>query len=212
MELDLSRRGVHLFNATDRMAERIKKIMGDFSLRNIIILGDTKHSILYPEATEIKLLKKFFKDLDSFDINIIAGNHDAHLAEIIDREVKRGLVVGGFGFTHGNRMPGQNMMGLDYIISGHDHLSVRITEKSGAFYEQKCWALYGLDKKSAKEHYDGFNSKIRLVSMPAFNDLIMGTTIDKNPKNRMNPLLSNNIFDSKSAEVYNLFGQRIELD
>jgi metallophosphoesterase superfamily enzyme len=50
MELGLSRKGVHLFNATDRMAERIKRIMR-FSLENLIILGDVKESILYPESS-----------------------------------------------------------------------------------------------------------------------------------------------------------------
>ena len=47
--------------------------------------------------------------------------------------------------------------------------------------------------------------------MPAFNDLIMGTTIGNKSK-MMNPLLSNSIFDYKSAEIYNLMGQRIRID
>ncbi len=211
MELELSRKGVHLFNATDRMAERIIHIMKEFSLKNLIMLGDIKESILYPENAELKLLKSFFKRLEGFQIGIIAGNHDAHLGDIINHEVHKELVLGDFGFLHGNRKPSQEMMGLDYIISGHEHIAVRIREKSGAVYEQKAWAFYELDKKKALSEYEKLNHKIKLISMPAFNDLIMGTTVDKSSKNRLNPLLSNNIFDYGSAEIYNLMGQKINI-
>jgi uncharacterized protein len=211
MEIELSRKGIHLFNATGRMAQRIKHIMKEFSLKNIIMLGDIKNSILYPELAEIKLLTGFFKELDGFKINIIAGNHDAHLKEIINHEVDKELSIGNFGFIHGNKKPQAEMMELDYIISAHDHLAVRIKEKNGAIYEQKAWALYGLNKKEANAAYDKVNSKIKLISMPAFNDLIMGVSIEKN-SNRLNPLLSNNIFDYKSAEIYNILGQKIALD
>lgn len=212
MELGLSKKGVHLFNATELMAERIIRIMKEFSLKNLIMLGDIKESILYPENAELKLLKNFFKRLDGFQTRIIAGNHDAHLGEIISHDVDKELVIGNFGFLHGNRKPSQQMMGLDYIISAHDHIAVRIREKSGAVYEQKAWAFYKLGKKRAKSEYEKFNDRIKLISMPAFNDLIMGTTIDKNSKSRLNPLLSNNIFDYRSAEVYNLMGQKINID
>lgn len=211
MELGLSKKGVHLFNATDRMVDRIKHIMEEFSLKDLVILGDVKNSILYPEMAEIKLLKDFFRKLDSFNIQIVAGNHDAHLGEIIGHEVAKELVLGSFGFIHGNRKPDENIMALDYIVSAHDHIAIRITDESGAFYEQKAWALYKINKAGAKDSYDKFNDKIKLVSMPAFNDLIMGTTIDSKSK-MMNPLLSNNVFDYKSVQIYNLTGQKIAID
>jgi uncharacterized protein len=211
MEIRLSKRGVHLFNATDRMAERVIRIMRDFSLRNLIILGDVKDSILYPERAEIGLLKNFFSQIADFNVSIVGGNHDAHLGEIINRDVQKELVVGKFGFIHGNRNPTEKMMMLDYIVSAHDHIAVSIREKSGVVYEQKAWALYKLNRKGAKTSYENFNGRIRLISMPAFNDLIMGTSIDRSSKNMLNPLISNNVFDYKSVEVRNLAGQRISL-
>lgn len=208
MELKLSKRGIHLFNATDRMAERINRMMGEFSLDNLIILGDVKESILYPENAEIKLLRGFFRQMDRYGLNIVAGNHDAHLSNIIGREVKKDLSLGNFGFVHGNRKPSEDMMALKYIISAHDHMAIRIMDSSGAFYEQKAWAFYNISPKKARSSYGKFNRNIKLVSMPAFNDLITGTAISENPR-RLNPLLSNGIFDRGSAEVYNLLGQRI---
>lgn len=209
MEIELSRKGVHLFSATDNMARRIKAIMKDFSLKRIIMLGDIKHSILYPENSEIRLLKSFFESLSSFDIKIIAGNHDAHLAQIINHEVEKEFSVGRFGFTHGNRKPGAQLMLLDYLISAHDHLAVRIKDENGAIYNQKAWGIYKLGKKIAKSHYDKFNEKIKLISIPAFNDLIMGTAIEKASSARLNPLLTNRIFTSRNAEIYNLLGQHV---
>jgi hypothetical protein len=211
MELGLSRKGIHLFNATDLMAERISHIMKEFFLKNIIILGDVKESILYPEGAEIKLLKNFFRQLESFNISIVAGNHDAHLGEIISHDVKREIILGNVGFVHGNRKPDENIMKLDYIISAHEHIAVRIRERSGATYEQKAWGIYRLNLKEAKLSYNKFNEKIKLISMPAFNDLIVGTTIEKNSKKRLNPLLNNNVFDYSGVEVYNLMGQRVEI-
>ena len=211
MELALSRKGVHMFSATERMARRIKGIMDEFSIRDVVILGDVKESILYPDAVEAKLLRQFFSDLDCFDLHIIAGNHDAHLEDIIDKRVERELVLGRFGFIHGNRKPSGQMMELDYIISAHEHLAVRIRERNGAMYEQKAWAIYNVSKKTAKESYGSFNKRIRLISMPAFNELILGTTVEKGKKSRMNPLLTNGVFTSRNWEVYNLMGQRIML-
>lgn len=209
MELELSRKGVHLFSATENMANRIKKIMKEFSLKRVIILGDVKNSILYPETSEIRLLKEFFGALSGFDLTIVAGNHDAHLSEIIGHQVVKEFTVGDLGFLHGNRIPDDRMMLLDYLVSAHDHLAVRITEKNGATYDQKAWGIYKLNKTAAKSKYGAFNEKIKLVSMPAFNDLITGTTIEKVTAKRLNPLLSNRIFSSSGAEIYNTLGQRI---
>jgi putative SbcD/Mre11-related phosphoesterase len=208
MELAISRKGIHLFGATERMAKRVKMIMKDFGLRNIIILGDVKESILYPEAAEVRLIKEFFRELDGYEIRIVSGNHDAHLNEIIDREILRELVVGEFGFIHGNRRVGENMIGLDYIMSAHEHLSARIVDKNGAVYNQKVWAISKLNKKEAMLSYEKFNKDIRLVSIPAFNELIMGTALEKGKK-RMNPQISGGIFTNRGLEVYNLMGQSI---
>ncbi|MGA2799705.1 MAG: hypothetical protein ABSE71_00015 [Candidatus Micrarchaeaceae archaeon] len=210
MELGLSKKGVHLFGASERMAGRINAIMNQFSLRSIIMLGDIKESILYPEEAETRLLKQFFSSLEKFEIRIVAGNHDAHLSEIIGRSVEKELVIGNFGFVHGNRKPDDGFMLLDYIVSAHEHLAVRIKEKNGAAYDYKAWAVYGVNKSAARAEYKKFNERIKLVSMPAFNELIHGRAIEKG-KGGMNPMLTNNIFSSRKAEVYSLLGQRIDL-
>lgn len=212
MEIRLSRnKGVHLFSATEKMAERIKAIMDSFSLGRIILLGDVKDSILYPEIAEIRLLKRFFDLLGEFEIQIVAGNHDAHLAEILDRKVERELEVGRFGFTHGNRKPSARLMKLDYLVSAHDHVTVRKVEK-GVTKEQKAWAIYRLNSKIVGSTYGEFNRRIKLISMPAFNDLIMGTSISAVEKSGLNPLVQNGTFRYNDVKVYSLSGKELKLD
>jgi uncharacterized protein len=209
MELGLSKKGVHLFGATERMSTRINSMMKEFSLEKMIILGDIKESILYPDSSETNLLRKFFKDLEGFEIKIVAGNHDAHLEAVIDRKVEKDIIIGEFGFTHGNRNPSPEMMSLDYIISGHEHIAVRIKDKSGAYYDQKAWIISKLDKREAKKSYEKFNPDLKLISIPAFNDLIMGTIMEKGKK-RINPS-ARNLFSNREMEVYNILGQKISL-
>ncbi|HII09945.1 TPA: hypothetical protein HA310_02430, partial [Candidatus Micrarchaeota archaeon] len=81
---------------------------------------------------------------------------------------------------------------------------------NGAAYDYKAWAVYGVNKSAARAEYKKFNERIKLVSMPAFNELIHGRAIEKG-KGGMNPMLTNNIFSSRKAEVYSLLGQRIDL-
>ncbi len=206
MELGLSGKGVHLYNATEKMLSRIKGIMRRLRLKRMIILGDVKESILYPSNAEAGLLRGFFSGLDEFDISIVSGNHDAHLGELINREVSRELVRGGFGFIHGDRGIPAHMLSLDCIVRAHEHVAVRAIDSNGAIHEKKAWAIY---KLSSAAKGNGINKNLKLVSMPAFNDLIMGTDVSAPSKRRFNSVSRSRMF--LNPEIYDLFGNRISL-
>jgi hypothetical protein len=212
VERNLHARGVHVFNATDFMADRIKKIMKEFSLKKIIMLGDIKETVLYPDTTSARLIKEFFGQLREFEITIVAGNHDAHLGDIVDLPMTRELVLGRFALLHGDKNPSEDAMKSDYIITAHNHAMVRITDKNGAVYDEKVWFMAGLDWAVAHEAYKKANKRIKLIVMPAFNSLITGTEISRFYKDSASPLLRNRIFKYDDAEVYNLAGQRIDLN
>jgi len=211
MELGLSRKGVHLFGASERMAERINTIMKDFSLDRIIMLGDIKETVLYPDGTSTRLIKEFFTQLQEFEITIVAGNHDAHLKDILDLPMTRELILGKFALLHGDKNPSEGAMQSDYLITAHNHAMVRITDKNGAVYDEKVWFMAGLDWKVAHETYKKVNKNLKLIMMPAFNSLITGTEISRLYKESASPMLRNRIFDYDGAKVYNLAGQRIDL-
>jgi putative SbcD/Mre11-related phosphoesterase len=211
VERNLHARGVHVFNATDFMAERIKKIMKEFSLKKIIMLGDIKETVLYPDTTSARLIKEFFSQLQDFEITVVAGNHDAHLGDIVDLPMTRELVLDGFALLHGDKNPSESAMQSDYIITAHNHAMVRITDKNGAVYDEKVWFISRLDWTAAHETYTKANKKIKLIVMPAFNSLITGTEISRFYKESASPLLRNRIFKYDDAEIYNLAGQRIDI-
>ena len=211
MERNLHARGVHVFDATEFMAERIKKIMREFSLKKIIMLGDIKESVLYPDVSASRQIKGFFGSLSGFDIKIVAGNHDAHLGEIVGLPVERELIVDGFSFLHGNKMPSEEAMRSDYMITAYSHAIVRIRDVGGAVYDEKVWLITRLNGVAARRMYKKVNAEMKLIVMPAFNSLIMGTEMSKFYKGSANPLIRNRIFGYSKAEVYNMMGQRIDL-
>lgn len=211
IERNLSRRGIYVSSATEFMANKIRKIMNDFSLRKIIMLGDIKESILYPESTSTRLIKGFFSKLEDFDTIIVAGNHDAHLGEIVELPIKRELLLDGFALMHGDKKPSDRAMLSDYMITAHSHAIVRIRDENGAVYDEKVWFIAKLNRGMAHRIYKRANKDIRLIVMPAFNSLIMGTEISKFYKESANPLLRNKIFEYGGAGVYNLMGQKIDL-
>ena len=209
VERNLHERGVHVFNATEFMAERIKRIMKEFSLKKIIMLGDIKESVLYPDVSTARAIRGFFDSLGEFDITVVAGNHDAHLGEIADIPITKELLLKGFALLHGEKNPSEEAMMSDYLITAHNHAIVRITDRNGATYDQKVWFIAKLNQTAAHRAYKEANKNIRLVMMPAFNSLIMGSEPSRFYKENANPSLRNKIFNYGTAEIYNLMGQRI---
>ncbi len=204
MEHKLRERGVHV-DATTRLSDRILKLVKEFSVNKVIMLGDIKESVLYPDASEARLIKSFFERLGSLDIEVIAGNHDAHLHELISNKINRELILGRFAFLHGDKKPSEKAMMCDYLITAHSHTAVRITDKNGAIYEEKAWVVAGVKEDTVAKSYAKFNKRIKLIITPAFNDMIIGTVIGNGLKTH-NPLFRSDLFDYDRAKAYTLDG------
>jgi hypothetical protein len=209
-EMTLFKKGIKLYGAVEQMEKKIKSISRHFKAKSIIILGDVKDTILYPEALEILELKEFFKALDGYDITVVAGNHDAHLEEIVNCKMVDELVLGNFAFLHGHRWPSENAMKAKYLFAGHNHVAVSMKDKNGAFYNQKAWLVSKFNKKRGLERYPNANKEITLIVLPAFNDLITGMPVGSELEGEnISPLFRNGVFDYKTAKVYSLRGDII---
>ena len=204
MERKLHERGVHI-DATERLSDRILRLVREFSADKVIMLGDIKESVLYPDVAEARLIRSFFERLAGVDVEVIAGNHDAHLQELISNRISRELIIGRFAFLHGDKKPSEEAMLCDYLITAHSHTAVRITDKNGAVYEEKAWVVAGVKESAAERIYTRFNRRIKLIIAPAFNDLIMGTLIGDGLKTH-NQLFRSGLFDYGRAKVYTLDG------
>ncbi|MDE1810549.1 MAG: metallophosphoesterase [Candidatus Micrarchaeota archaeon] len=211
MEKELSAKGIHVSKMAERMSKRILGLADEFGTKSVIILGDVKHSILYPEKYEAREIKSFFESLGKLEVVVVAGNHDAHLREIAGCEVKDELTVGKISFSHGNSNPESNAMRSDYLVTAHSHACVRMRDSLGTVYEQKVWLVSELNKRKASASYEGYNKSMKMVMMPAFNDLIMGSAITKGLKGSISPMFRSGLFSVRKTEVYNLLGEAIDL-
>ncbi|MDE1833261.1 MAG: metallophosphoesterase, partial [Candidatus Micrarchaeota archaeon] len=211
MERELQAKGIHVSRMAERMSKRILGIAAEFEVKRLIIIGDVKHSILYPERYESREIASFFDALRGLEVIVVPGNHDAHLREIADCEVREELVLGGVAFAHGNRNPTEAEMMADYLVTAHSHACVRMRDSVGAFYEQKVWLVSELNRRKAAASYGDYSKRLKLVMMPAFNDLIMGTAVTRGLKNTISPMLRSGLFSSRKTDVYNLLGEAIDL-
>ncbi len=203
------RKGIKLYNAVEQMIKKIKHITKEFGIKELIILGDVKDTVLYPEPVESAEVKNFFKELSDYTITVTAGNHDPHLNEIADCKIVDELVIGGYAFLHGHRWPSDEAMRSDYIFAGHNHVAVSLRDKNNAFYNQKAWLVSKFNKKPGLERYPDANKNIVFVVLPAFNDLIVGMPVNDLKGDNLSPLFRNKIFDYRSAKVYSLHGEMI---
>lgn len=205
-ELSLSGKGIHIYGTTESMAERILRLSRRFRIKRVIIIGDVKDSILYPIVPEKRLIEAFFERLGGLEVTVVAGNHDARIGEIKKVKMVRELTIGRFGLAHGNGMPSDRLMLCDYIITGHEHPAFfpKTADGENAGPGVKAWMILKINPKIAARFYKRFNKDAYLISMPAFNDLILGSDIES--EKSLNPLIRKGIFDRRTARIYNQKG------
>lgn len=208
-ERDFIKKGIRIYSAVEAMIQKIKKLAKGSEVDDIIILGDVKDTVLYPDAVETNELKMFFKELEEYKITITMGNHDPHLKEIVDCNIVDELVLDEFAFLHGHKWPSDSAMKSKYIFAGHNHIAISLRDKHGAYYNQKAWLISKFNKKLGVERYPEANKNVSLVVLPAFNDLIVGMPVNKEVENMLNPLFRNKIFNYRSAQIYSLRGEII---
>lgn len=201
-EFALSKSGIHMVGAASRMGEKIARLCKENNADRVVLLGDVKDSIFYPSRDEFRSILEFLRPLENLEVTIAKGNHDAHLAQILKRidfkaEICDEAFIGNFAFLHGNTMPSKRAMMKKTIVIAHGHMALR---REGGL--EKAWLVLKIGK-GARKFYPDANMKARLVVVPAFSDLIIGTGISM-ASGRFIPMLRNNVFDLKSAKIYTL--------
>lgn len=158
---ELEESGFRLPRQTDILIQKIKKLVKENKCKELIILGDLKHSItVRPDIEETKSfvnkLKEFVKSI------LVQGNHDGALQNYLDIEVKsgKGFKKGKYYFMHGHALPKKQAFDCEKIISSHLHPIVEFHDSLGGRISERVW-LRGK----------------QLIVMPAFNELLGGVDI-----------------------------------
>jgi hypothetical protein len=209
LERKLYDKGVHLYGTAEQMAKQVTELAHDNKADSIILLGDIKESILYPDSGERQGILEFFNLLKDFEIKIAVGNHDGHLDEIIKLPIENEILLGNVALLHGHMWPSDEAMMKDYLIVAHNHVAISLKDEKDAMYNQKAWLVAKLNPVGAEKRYKKFNAGIKLVVMPAFNDLIIGKPVNMLDERHINPLFRNSVFDYQNANVYTMSGNVI---
>lgn len=206
LERKLHYKGVHLYGVAERMARQVRELASENRTDSVVLLGDIKESIMYPDSAERQGIDEFFSLLDGLRIRIAVGNHDGHLDKLIKVPIEDEIILGDVALLHGHMWPSDEAMTKDYMIVAHNHIAVSFKDEKGTFYNQKAWLVASVDAEGASKRYKSVNSSIKLVVMPAFNDLITGRAVNEVEGTHINPLFRNRIFDYANATVYSMDG------
>lgn len=207
MEFKMMDKGLYFPGAAKRMADSLLSIYEESRAKGMILLGDIKDRLMNVTKDDEEALRAFFSRLNGVGIRIARGNHDAYLQKILARlgisaTVEDEILLGDTALLHGNTMPSEEAMMKRYVITGHSHVAANVNG-----IDQKAWAILSISGK-ASGSYEKYNKRCRLVMVPAFNDMIIGTSIDLSSRTNM-PLIRRGVFDIGSLKLYDLRGNLI---
>lgn len=204
MEEKLRRKGIFDDQFSARLFEKLKELVLMHKANRVIFLGDVKEDITVLDRKSEDVLSKLSL---LCKITIVRGNHDGGIercgnAEIIPAE---GFVYEGVGLIHGHSWPSKELLGCRYMLTGHQHPMVAITDAFGKRHSEPAWIIAPPNHDALEEKYPDYRRNIELVLVPAFNPIV-GSVMNSGEKEHLGPLLNNKLFKLNDALVFRLDG------
>jgi hypothetical protein len=140
-------------------------------------------------------------------VTVVRGNHDGGIEREGNLEIApaEGMIYEGLALVHGHSWPADKLMECEYLVMGHQHPMISITDAFGKQHREAAWIIAPADEEKLAERYKKFNKKIKLILMPAFNPLV-GSTLNYDEKEHLGPILNNKLFKLDDAIVFRLDG------
>ncbi|MEM4389594.1 MAG: metallophosphoesterase [Candidatus Micrarchaeia archaeon] len=207
--------GIRLASRTPELLERVKKLVRRVRPRKLILLGDVKHSISSPFHQEWVEVPWFIRRLQEIvPVEIVPGNHDGDLRRIVQSvpiHPVSGVVMGDLALCHGHAWPAPELLRARYLAMGHNHPGVRFVDSMGHAETQKAWVIGELDVEKAREKYGDVNPELKIIVMPAFNELVASVPFNaiSSAKELLGPLFEKQLFKLDSSKLYLLNGVRL---
>ncbi|MGB9724860.1 MAG: metallophosphoesterase [Nitrososphaeria archaeon] len=190
-------------------SEKIKDLYERTKSRNLIILGDLKHTIGRVTLNEQKSISLFFSQINSYfkKIYFILGNHDAYIQNFLPSNVqivKRGFLLNKFYLMHGHTLPDPNIKKSNTIIMGHIH--PLYSKENSPLNGQRVWIII---KLYLKQIYSSLTKQYNLIIMPTFNHelyLPSNYVLSYNFIGKNSPLLNRCKKDILSTKIISMEG------
>jgi len=136
IERELREKGLQVSSQTKSMTKRLVSLIKKYHPQKIILLGDIKHNIPTSTIQERTDVKRFIETIQSYGaIHILPGNHDGNIKRLLPSDIflhpSDGFVFENIGFIHGHRWPKEEMMHCKYVILGHTHPTIMLTDRLG---------------------------------------------------------------------------------
>jgi putative SbcD/Mre11-related phosphoesterase len=237
-EVDLATQGIHIPSQSSRTLRKLLRIIEEYNPDRLILLGDVKHAIPRISYEEWRSVPEFLETVQRHvcEVTVVLGNHDGDLEPLTPRSIQivssGGMVIGedvSIGLFHGHAWPCPEALECESVVMGHIHPVWLFKDKLGLWIMRQIWLMTKLDKSSvAKAYLKHRNLKVtgnpveamkeklkievkemKLIVMPAFNDLVGGAPINRLDRNLIGPLLGSSSSVLNNSEVYLLDGTYI---
>ncbi len=154
-EYELLAKGINIPSQSESMLKKIKRLLRENKCKELIIIGDLKHTIAnlaWPEQEEIA---DFMGKLEKLvRVQVVKGNHDGNIENYLKQvHPPQGFDYKGYWIMHGHAKPPASAL-KKTIIMGHIHPVVRFKDRLGGSITEQVWVI-------AKN----------VIVMPAFNEL-----------------------------------------
>jgi len=189
IEYEMYTKGIRIGSLTDRVKSRIENLLTE-DIKKVIFLGDVKHNVphvSWHEEIEVPQILNLDREIE-----VVKGNHDGGLESLIDGEIKKEIVLNDVTLTHGHRaMNAEKLPPL--LVVGHSHPAIEFEDELGSRMKEKCWVLGRTVRNT------------RVIIMPAFNPIITGVALNRDPK-IPGVLFSQNLLNRKESDIFLLDG------
>lgn len=205
VEAEMLRGGVWVPNRSTARTEKVLELLKQTKSKRLILLGDVKHQVPHNSKQQRTDLEQFFMAVGRIaKVEIVPGNHDGGLVDIIPSDVKfhksDGFVIGEIGMVHGHAWPSQEVMNSKVLVMGHEHPALSFRDRLDKLHSEPCWLRAPMLEH---ERYDKVPEQ--LIVMPAFGELA-GRTMNREPLKGLGPVLRNGLADLEKARVETLEG------
>jgi putative SbcD/Mre11-related phosphoesterase len=237
-EVDLAAQGIHIPSQSPRILKKLLEIIEQYQPNRLVFLGDVKHAIPQITYEEWKSVPEFFETVKSHvcEVIVVLGNHDGDLEPLTPRSVKLvssgGVVIGEevkIGLFHGHAWPRPEVLECENAVIGHIHPVWLFKDKLGLWMMRQIWFMTRIDQrklakeyckhrklkatknpvKAIKEKLNIDVKEMKLIVMPAFNDLVGGAAINRLNQKLIGPLLGSSSSVLEQSEIYLLDGTYI---
>jgi metallophosphoesterase superfamily enzyme len=175
-----------------------------------------RYSILEKSEIELKQVSQFLRILlELGQVDVIPGNHDGRIEKemesafptlISDPDLvfrpSTGMIIGNAGIFHGHSWPSVEVMAQKYLIMGHGHAAILLTDDLGVRNYEQCWLRARLTEKVHEKYFDA-NGEV--ILMPSFNDFFRGSPVNRKGR-LLGPLFKNDFVDVDNGSVFLLDG------